>query len=79
MKTEQARVEKLIKIFEEKTYNKKLSFDSTIQETAIDSLKFIQVIVEIEKAFKIKFNDNDLDLHEYKTISDFYNYIQSKT
>lgn len=48
------------------------SFDSLdLSTVGIDSLLFIQLIVEIEEKFGFEFNDEDLDASLYKSMDDF--------
>lgn len=42
----------------------------------IDSLLFIQILVEVENRFGFEFDDNDLDLSLYKTMDDFLKRIR---
>lgn len=50
-------------------YNENLSL------LGIDSLVFIQLIIEIEQEFQIEIDDTDLSLENFLTINDFVSYI----
>jgi acyl carrier protein len=58
--------------------NKNIELSAKVADIAFDSLRFIKLVVEIEKKFKIKFDDDYLLLHKYKTIADICEYVASK-
>lgn len=45
----------------------------TFTEAGIDSMLFIQLIIEIEDTFGFEFEDEDLDLSLYSTMNDLIN------
>jgi acyl carrier protein len=58
--------------------NKNIELSSEVSSIAFDSLRFIKLVVEIEKKFNIEFEDDYLLLHKYKTIEDICEYVESK-
>lgn len=59
--------------------NTHIDMTTDIHQVAFDSLRFIKFVVQIEKTFNIKFDDDYLLLHKYKTIGDICNYIVEKS
>lgn len=58
------------------TANIKLE-DELESDLRIDSLAFIRMIVEIEVALDIKFDDSYLSLDMFKTVNDLCNYVDN--
>ena len=52
--------------------------ESKLNELSLDSLSFIEVIVEIEEMFAIEFDLEDLDIKKWVTVSDIIKYISEK-
>lgn len=52
--------------------------ESLVKELEINSLDFVMMIVELEDAFTICFDDNVLMFDYFKTVEDLVNYILSK-
>jgi acyl carrier protein len=42
----------------------------------LDSIEFIDVVVAIEKEFRIKFNEYDLRMDNFMTIINFVDYVE---
>ncbi|MBD5534783.1 MAG: acyl carrier protein [Lachnospiraceae bacterium] len=55
-----------------------LSLDLEIVPLGINSLSFIQIIVELEDGCDIEFDDDSLDFYKFRTLEDVYNYTLSK-
>lgn len=55
-----------------------LSPDMELTELGMDSVNFVQLVVLLEKHFKIEFDDMSLNFYNYKTIGDVCYYIESK-
>jgi acyl carrier protein len=51
---------------------------NNLSEFGINSLKFIQIIVELENEFCVEFNDNELNYSNYKSIDQIFELVQSK-
>lgn len=52
------------------TPDKIIAEDTKLCETGLDSILFIEILVEIEKKFNIRFSDNELNVYDYKTAGD---------
>ena len=51
-------------------------FDADLKENlGIDSLKKVELIVELEDSFNISIDENDLDPQNIKTVRDIHNLI----
>jgi len=46
-----------------------------LEQIGITSLKFIRLVVDIEKKCEMRFNDIDIDLKLFLTVGDIINYI----
>lgn len=68
-------IDRLKKIFLENGIEVSYNLDD---ELLFDSLQFISIITDIEDAFNIKINDEDLLYTNFKCFNDFYKYIQKK-
>lgn len=49
-----------------------------LQDMGINSITFIQIVVELEECFGFEFNDEDLDYEKFIYLSDLYEYIKEK-
>ncbi len=52
-----------------------LTIDTELQSLGINSMVFIQLIVDLEKVFDIEFDDEKLSLDAFKTINGLYDFI----
>lgn len=50
--------------------------DSKFDEIGLDSIEFVQLIVNIEDKFNIEFNEEELNLDMYKNINDLVKVIE---
>ncbi len=57
---------------------KKITVDSRFENMPLNSILFIKILVQIEDAFHIKFNPEEMDVTEYKVVSDLINTIDNK-
>lgn len=48
--------------------------DTLLQNERIDSITFVQIIVDIEEQFNIEFDDEALLVSNYKTVDDLIKY-----
>lgn len=53
-----------------------ISLDTKMSEFNINSIEFIHLLIEIEKAFDFEFDDEDLLMNLYHTVNDFVNIIK---
>jgi acyl carrier protein len=78
-KTEQNTIQqRFLEILQKILDNKSIELSTRLQETALDSLKYITLVVEVEKAFTIKFDDESLLLHNFTLVQDLAGYIEQK-
>jgi acyl carrier protein len=66
------------KIREVKHVEEKIDEESLYNDLALDSFDAVELIIKIEKKFKIEIPDEDLKDIENKTIGDIVNYIYIK-
>lgn len=52
--------------------------DSILEDIGITSLKFIRLVVELEKECEMRFEDNDINVSLFNNIQDITNYIWNK-
>lgn len=52
--------------------------DSILEDIGITSLKFIRLVVELEKECDMRFEDNDINVSLFNNIQDITNYIWNK-
>lgn len=52
--------------------------ETDLYDHGLDSLNSIQLLVDIEECFGISFEEDDLDIHNVKTINHFHHLIQLK-
>ena len=52
--------------------------DTILEEVDLDSITFITIIVELEKKYKIEFDDEKMLVSNYKTIGDLIEYVKMK-
>jgi acyl carrier protein len=71
--------ERYIKILQKILDNNSIGFETKLQETALDSLKYISLVVEVEKEFDMKFDDENLLLHNFETVEDLFEYVNEKS
>ncbi len=48
-------------------------------ETSIDSIVFVAVLIEIEKQFNVRFDENELNIYDYETAGDIIALAERKT
>lgn len=56
-----------------------ISSNTEISSLGINSLNFLKIIVEIEEAYDIEFDDNELNFDYFNTIESVVKLIDSKT
>ena len=52
-----------------------ISMDSRFQELGLDSIEFVELIVEIEEEFGFEFTEEELNLERYYNIKDLLNVV----
>lgn len=75
---ERSVLEAFALVLDEGSFIDDITLNSKLSEMNFDSLKFIQVVVEIEERFDIEFDDEYLNLELFNTVDDFYNYVNTK-
>lgn len=55
-----------------------LCSESPFDELHLNSIAFIQIVVEIENAFQIEFDDDHLSTEFFNSIKDLVNYVDEK-
>ncbi len=48
------------------------------KDLSIDSLSFVELIVETEDKFGIAFSDEELSIYAWETVNDFVNAVEKK-
>jgi acyl carrier protein len=66
------------KIREVKDVEEKIDEESLYNDLALDSIDAVELIIKIEKKFRIEIPDEDVKGIENKTIGDIVNYIYEK-
>lgn len=56
-------------------YNEKIDFETSLDACGLDSLSFINLIVEIEKRYGIEIDDDKLDIASFHTIRELIEHI----
>ena len=51
--------------------------DDDLTDIGLNSISYIKLVVLLEKEFDFEFNDNELNVEKYKTISSVVNAIES--
>ena len=71
--------QKLIEIFND-NLDTEISDDisATLETYDINSIAFIKIIVAIEDAFDIEFDNKNLDIRSFNTIKDIETYVKEK-
>lgn len=52
--------------------------NTNLSNLSLDSLSFINAIVTIEEVFSITFNDEELNIDNFKNVSDLVNLVKRK-
>ena len=55
-----------------------MRLDAALAEIGIDSITFIRIVIALEEAFNIKFEDEILILSEFPTVKDLIDYVDEK-
>ena len=66
---------KIIKIL--KSINKNIKFDLNLSDQ-LDSMQFLNCIVDIEKTFKIKIKEKKIKIYNFKNINNIKKLINEK-
>ena len=53
-----------------------LSEESTFDEISIDSLSFVDMIVELEDSYQIQFEDEELNIYGWNKVQDFIDIVE---
>ena len=52
--------------------------NTNLSNLSLDSLSFINTLVTIEEVFSITFNDEELNINNFKNVSELVNLVQRK-
>ena len=52
--------------------------DTNLSNLSLDSLSFITALVTIEEVFSISFTDEELNINNFKNVSDLVNLVKRK-
>lgn len=67
----------IIKLIKNKVLiDEKVNLNTKFTDLSLDSLSFIELLLEIEEMYKIEFNDSSLYIDNYKTVNDLINKIK---
>lgn len=78
MKVENQWIEqKVIEIFEKNSF-RVVDQDETVNNIGLDSLQFINLIIELEDTFEIEIDDDSLYISSIVRVRDFIQYISSQ-
>jgi acyl carrier protein len=61
----------IVSRMKDKTKIEKLSYDTPLLTLGIDSILALSILVEIEEAYDIEIDDNDLNMDKIKDIKSF--------
>ena len=53
-----------------------ITLETKLQDLSLDSLSFIEAIVSIEQEFDIEFEDESLNIYEWKTVEEIIQYVE---
>lgn len=53
-----------------------ITLETKLQDLSLDSLSFIEAIVSIEQEFDIEFEDEGLNIYEWKTVEEIIQYVE---
>lgn len=68
--------EKVKDLFSKKIKNDNLNLNSELRELGLDSLDLVELMMDLEKEFKIEFENDEIT--SFKLIGDVVNSIDSK-
>lgn len=57
---------------------KEITPQTEFSDLSLDSLSFIEVIVNIEREYEIEFNDEKLNIYDWKTVEDLSHYVEER-
>lgn len=67
----------IIKLIKNKVLlDENVNLNTKLTDLSLDSLSFIELLLEIEEMYKIEFNDSSLYIDNYKTVNDLINKIK---
>ena len=67
----------IIKLIKNKvSLDENVNLNTKLTDLSLDSLSFIELLLEIEEMYKIEFNDSSLYIDNYKTVNDLINKIK---
>ncbi|MCR2023743.1 acyl carrier protein [Blautia pseudococcoides] len=67
---------KFYELISEELKVENISKETELESLGLDSITYIKLIVAMEKTFEIEFDDDDLNMYNFKTVSDLLNKIE---
>lgn len=58
--------------------NRDILLEDEMAKIGLNSIAFIQIIVELEEKLEFEFDDDSLDFYKFHTIQDIFMYIKGK-
>ena len=56
-----------------------ITLGTKLKEISLDSLSFIEALVNIEQEFGVEFSDEDLNIYDWDEVKDIVKYVEGKT
>jgi len=60
------------------TSPEEINLDNKIEDTFVNSIFFIKIVVALETEFQFEFEDEDLNTDSYTTLRDIIKYVDKK-
>ena len=57
-------------------FKQKVTTNSKISSLSIDSFSFIEILLDIEEYYQIRFNDEDIDIKKYNYVFDILRKVE---
>ncbi|WP_041700147.1 acyl carrier protein [Clostridium sp. BNL1100] len=67
----------IVKVMNIPDLKEKAATEDNLSEVGINSIKFIEIVVELEKEFDVEFDDDELDFRSFTTITSICDYLES--
>lgn len=77
MDTKEQLIDIIVKFLEDESVRELLLEDDNLQQLMINSIDFIKLIVELERAFNIEFEDYALDYMNFRSLTELSDYVDT--
>ncbi len=77
MDTKEQLINIIVKFLEDESVRELLLEDDNLQQLMINSIDFIKLIVELERAFNIEFEDYALDYMNFRSLTELSDYVDT--